>query len=269
MMSAPRNRSNFEDKFAADMMKMLKEGSSHDVEFVLKGGNITANRDILAARSSYFEGMFRNNKFIEGQTKTINMNHIEKEVMQTLIDYLFSGKIDYTKFKLDHLLRLMDLFRFHLLNDELASCDNYVRAQMLNAFPTLDVLKCLPLAKELKLSEFLIANLVARIQVNLSTIVTGCQACLLEQGNSGEPSREEAKVLMDYPYEIFKGIVVTYFGSDIATKIRVFNEWIEANETRLKAQEISVVFKDYRMLVARDVRNNFSSCSKHSWGQKS
>ena len=63
-----------------------------------------------------------------------------------------------------------------------------------------------------------------------------------------------AKALVKYPYDVFKEILLaSNISVDFATKIRVFNVWFAANESKLAKDELAMVFKDYRMFVARDV----------------
>ena len=251
---------DLEEKFQQDMLKMLKKGTKSDVVFNTKGGGqITAHKDILAARSQYFNTLFRGDQFIEGQVKTIDMKHIEKKVMQTLIDYLFSGKIDYTKLKLDQLLSLMELFKLYLLNDEYKAAKNHVQGKV-NQFPIVDVNNSLALVK--LHFEDLYPTFVARIHRDLPTIVPAtvqhkpCPMCPQEDKEKkvDDPKTPEAKALTKHPYEVFKEILFASNASvDFATKIRVFNLWYGTNEGKLKAKDLKDVFKDYRELVDREV----------------
>ena len=49
----------FDDRkqFAKDILKMLERGSPNDVKIKCEDGDISANRDILTARSEYFATM--------------------------------------------------------------------------------------------------------------------------------------------------------------------------------------------------------------------
>ena len=73
---------NFEDRkwFDEEILKMLERGSSNDVKIKLNDGEINANKDILIARSDYFATMFSNDKFIEGETNTVDMGHCRKSL---------------------------------------------------------------------------------------------------------------------------------------------------------------------------------------------
>ena len=85
------------DMLAEDLLKMLEQGSLHDVRIKLSDGEIVANKDILMARSEYFATMFSNNKFIEGETNSVDMSHCSKAVMEKIIKLLFSGEVSFDK----------------------------------------------------------------------------------------------------------------------------------------------------------------------------
>ena len=53
---------NSGDRFKRDILKMMTNGTSNDVQIVLKDGEIIANKDVLCARSEYFATMFSNHK---------------------------------------------------------------------------------------------------------------------------------------------------------------------------------------------------------------
>ena len=71
------------DGLIFDLMKMISKGSSNDVKIVLKDGEILANKDVLCARSDYFATMLSNEevKFIEGETKAVDMGYCSKIIM--------------------------------------------------------------------------------------------------------------------------------------------------------------------------------------------
>ena len=49
------------DKFKSDILAMITSGTSNDVKILLEDGEeITANKDVLCARSDYFSTMFSN-----------------------------------------------------------------------------------------------------------------------------------------------------------------------------------------------------------------
>ena len=86
---------NHRDEFISNMMAMLTRGTSNDVKLVLSDGEILANKDVLSAQSDYFATMFSNNKvkFIEGETNTVKFPHCNKNIMEKIVKYLFSGEM--------------------------------------------------------------------------------------------------------------------------------------------------------------------------------
>ena len=256
---------SFDAKFVADMRKMLKEGSPNDITFMTMNGEITANKDILSARSDYFATMFNgtnNSKFIEGQTKTIDMKHVEKVVMQTVIDYLFTGKLIFSQLQLKQQLCLIDLLRLYMLNEELESVKNHIMTQN-NIFKTLDVIEGFILAKELKCPNDLIQSFVTRIQYDLSAMFPLAQICpsCKDKEKKNEHQTLETQALVKYPYNVFKKILLATNASiHISTKIRVFDVWFAANEDKLEAKEALDVFKDYREFVDRDISSTHLNC---------
>ena len=52
------------DKFVSDIMAMITNGTSNDVKIVLKDGEISANKDVLSARSNYFATNFEQKQLL-------------------------------------------------------------------------------------------------------------------------------------------------------------------------------------------------------------
>ena len=78
-----------------DLLNMVKGGSTNDVKIILEDGEISANKDILIARSDYFATMLSNsnkNQFVEGRTNSVDLSFCSKVVMEKIINYLFSGR---------------------------------------------------------------------------------------------------------------------------------------------------------------------------------
>merc|ERR1719480_439092 len=109
MNPRPRPRT-FDDRdmLIKDLLNMLEQGSLNDVKIKLSDGEIVANKDILIARSDYFASMFgNNNKFIEGETGSVDMSHYcSKAVMEKIIKFLFSGRVYFGDLSLIQLLDL-------------------------------------------------------------------------------------------------------------------------------------------------------------------
>ena len=119
------------DQFAEDILKMLKRGSPNDVKIRCEDGDISANKDILMARSEYFATMFSNNKFIEGETSTVDMTHCSKVVMEKIIKLLFIGTVVFDDLGIIELLELSHMAKMMLLNTKFQDqVDNYVKTDI-------------------------------------------------------------------------------------------------------------------------------------------
>ena len=101
---------NNTDKFKSDIVKMMTKGTSNDVKIVLEDGEIHANKDVLCARSDYFATMLSNEevKFMEAETKTVDMGYCSKIIMEKIIKYLFSGDMTLHDLSLPDLLKMKD-----------------------------------------------------------------------------------------------------------------------------------------------------------------
>ena len=119
------------EEFVQDVLKMLERGSLNDVKIKLCDGEIIANKDILIARSEYFATMFRNNKFIEGETNTVDMGHCSKTVMGKIVKFLFSGDVKFSDLSLDQLVRLSYMSQMMLLNKFKDEVDQYTTTNVL------------------------------------------------------------------------------------------------------------------------------------------
>jgi len=96
-------------QLAEDILKMLERGSLNDVKIKLSDGEIVANKDVLITRSDYFATMFSNNRFIEGETGSVDMRHSSKAVMEKIIKFLFGGAVIFDDLSLGQLLELSRL----------------------------------------------------------------------------------------------------------------------------------------------------------------
>jgi len=116
------------DKFAEDILRLLKNGSFNDIRIILEDGEILANKDVLSTRCEYFATMFSNNevKFIEGETNSVDLSYCSKVVMDKIIDYLFSGEMKFNDFNLEQLLSLMNMASLMLLDDVFVNVENFI-----------------------------------------------------------------------------------------------------------------------------------------------
>ena len=116
------------DGFISDMMKMIAKGSSNDVRIVLKDGEISANKDVLSARCPFFATCFSNSevKFIEGETNSVTFDHCNKNVMEKIIQYLFSGDMTLYDISLADLLKMMNMTKMMMIDDLLEEIEKFV-----------------------------------------------------------------------------------------------------------------------------------------------
>ena len=120
---------NFEDRenFIRDILMILERGSTNDVNIRLSDGEMTANKVILMARSEYFATMLSNNKFVEGETTSVDMSHCSKAIMAKIVKFLFSGGIKFSDLSLAQLLELSHMSCVMLLAQLRDEVTNYIR----------------------------------------------------------------------------------------------------------------------------------------------
>jgi len=145
------------DGFILDMMKMIAQGSSNDVKIVLKDGEIYANKDILSARCAYFATCFSNSevKFNEGETNSVTFDHCNKNVMEKIINYLFTGDMKLYDFSLVDLLNMMNMTKMMMIDDLLDDIRkfvlNYITDSGVNYSAIPELVEGLMLAERFKL----------------------------------------------------------------------------------------------------------------------
>ena len=117
--------------FVEDIVKILERGSLNDAKIKLSDGEIVANRDILMARSEYFATMFSNNKFVEGETSSVDMSYFRKAVMEKIINFLFSGEMTITQMALEQLLELTHATDMMLLTKLKEKVEDYFKDEVI------------------------------------------------------------------------------------------------------------------------------------------
>ena len=111
---------DFKNDFNQGMLRMLSQGSSNDVRIILSDGEITANKDVLAAQCEYFAANFRWKERTKDSSDNIDNTDCSKGVMERIIKYLFTGTIKYKDLELMQLLELLNQVRKMLLRDRRA-----------------------------------------------------------------------------------------------------------------------------------------------------
>ena len=96
-----------------DLVSHIQDPDFCDVKIICSDGEIPANKSILALRSQYFRSMFSSsNNFVESQAGCVKMPY-SKGVMEKVILYICSGKLDCDDLALGSLLDLLG--RIHLI----------------------------------------------------------------------------------------------------------------------------------------------------------
>ena len=114
--------------FLNNMESVIKDIAGHlqdpemcDVKIICSDGEIPANKSILGIRSQYFRSMFsNNNNFVESQAGSVKMPHA-KAVMEKVVLYICSGKMDCDDLDLGQMLDLLGLLDLMNLSGEFSS----------------------------------------------------------------------------------------------------------------------------------------------------
>ena len=87
-------------------------------DVVLKIGDehIPTHRAVLAACSSYFYAMFTSD-LVESRQKVITMKDIDASVIQMLVDFAYTGKLDVNVENVQTILSTASLVQFHEVRD--------------------------------------------------------------------------------------------------------------------------------------------------------
>ena len=100
---------NNTESLIKDFVSHLQDPEFCDVKIICSDGEIPANKSILGIRSQYFRSMFsNNNNFVESQAGSVKMPHT-KAVMEKVVLYICSGKMDCDDLDLGKMLDLLAL----------------------------------------------------------------------------------------------------------------------------------------------------------------
>lgn len=107
-------------------LKSLQERFS-DVELIAGGSHethvIKAHRIVLSSSSSYFEAMFSNDVYNENKDKSVKLHSINYQILKTLIDFIYTGKIEIDQINVQELLAAADMLQ---LPDVVTGCAQYL-----------------------------------------------------------------------------------------------------------------------------------------------
>ena len=162
-------------KFVDDIHKMFRDGSLNDVKIKLSDGEIAANKDVLMARSEYFKTMFNNNNFVESQTSCVDMIHCSKVIMDKIVTYFFSGKMEINELNLAQMLKLTSMLGMLMLDEEMKSISDFiitclVEDRGVNSAFLPELISGLVLAEKLALYGPIMDALVEEIIANLKVV---------------------------------------------------------------------------------------------------
>ena len=89
----------------AHMSKLLDTELLSDVQFIVKGKKIGAHLAIISAASPVMAVMFQPGNFLEGSTRSVQINDFGPEIFQQMLPYVYTGVAP------DMLKHLEDLFK--------------------------------------------------------------------------------------------------------------------------------------------------------------
>ena len=118
------------DVLVGNLQRLRSHESFNDVQFSLRDGTVRANSVILSMSSDYFATMISNDKFIEGQTKDIPMKEYgTKKAMESIVEYIYSGKMNLTNQGLETLLEILNIAEMMLMktNKLSSSIEKYIK----------------------------------------------------------------------------------------------------------------------------------------------
>ena len=161
------------DTLVEDLLRLLEQGSpNNNVKIQLKEGEIEASKEILTVRSVYFATMFSNNKFIEGETSSVDMSHCSKAVMEKIIKFLFSAAATFRDLNFLQLLELSHIAEMMLLTKLKVKVDEYLYSYLStrprDEYLQLDIIR--GRGKDVKFLLNLIFGLKLAYEYNLSSI---------------------------------------------------------------------------------------------------
>ena len=86
-----------------DYKDMLTNANHADVTIICNDGSVRAHKNVLTARSEYFNRML-SSTMKEGLTGVIEVKDMEMGVCQTLLEYIYSGEVDQEKLNVEVLV---------------------------------------------------------------------------------------------------------------------------------------------------------------------
>lgn len=110
-------------------LNLLRENSQFcDVEIIAGNVRFSAHRAVLSAASEYFEAMFRPDfGLCENKQKSVIIHTIDAEILNNLLDFIYTGKIDISQSNVQELLAAADMLQLHEVVD---GCCEFLRCEL-------------------------------------------------------------------------------------------------------------------------------------------
>lgn len=101
----------------SQMSEMREHGDLCNVELHAKGGTVLkAHRLVLAACSPFFQAMFRAD-LIERRSGVVHLDTMDGDVMEQLVEFCYTSRIEITEDNVQRLLPTADLLQMSKVGD--------------------------------------------------------------------------------------------------------------------------------------------------------
>ena len=122
----PLNRENREEvstetregvSLSSDLLSILSQSGTGDVEFFVGGKTVGSHKAILAARSDYFAAMFSSSWRETSQKSSISIPDVSYELFVAVLKFIYGASQDILSFPASHVLRFADMYGMQDLVD--------------------------------------------------------------------------------------------------------------------------------------------------------
>ena len=133
---------NDETEVIKDLLDHLQDPEFNDVTIEASDGKVSANRTILSVRSLYFRSMLSaNNNFVESSTGHVKLPY-PKAVVEKVVFYIYSGRMDCADMDLRLLLDLLELLNLMNLPSKYSKVEAFTLQNITaGKYPLSDCLK--------------------------------------------------------------------------------------------------------------------------------
>uniref|UniRef100_A0A915DLZ9 BTB domain-containing protein n=1 Tax=Ditylenchus dipsaci TaxID=166011 RepID=A0A915DLZ9_9BILA len=99
--------------------ELRRAGQLCDVNIDANGCLFKAHRTVLAATIPFFYVMFTTD-MSESHSETIKLSQVDAETMETILNFVYTGKIKFSSRNLEKILRAADYFQLSIISDRCA-----------------------------------------------------------------------------------------------------------------------------------------------------